>query len=84
MAKDKNNEKNKKERGITLISLVVTIIILLILARNKYSNPDRKKWNINASTKCKRTDRKSSTTRRRIYGRIRRDSRCQGRRLYKK
>ena len=27
---------NKRERGITLIALVVTIIVLLILARNKY------------------------------------------------
>ena len=32
----------KKQRGITLIALVVTIIVLLILARNKYSIIDRK------------------------------------------
>jgi len=27
-----------KNKGITLISLVVTVIVLLILARNKYRN----------------------------------------------
>ena len=31
-------KRTKPEKGITLIALVVTIIILLILARNKYSN----------------------------------------------
>ena len=36
------NEKN----GITLIALVVSIIILLILARDKYWYVDRTKWNI--------------------------------------
>lgn len=34
----KNKKGLKEERGITLISLVITIIVLLILARNKYSN----------------------------------------------
>ncbi len=29
-------KKKSKEKGITLIALVVTIIVLLILARNKY------------------------------------------------
>ena len=29
-------ETLKKNKGITLIALVVTIIVLLILARNKY------------------------------------------------
>ena len=32
------NEKVEKSRGITLIALVITIIILLILARSKYSD----------------------------------------------
>ena len=31
------NKKIKRESGITLIALVITIIVLLILARNKYS-----------------------------------------------
>ena len=31
----------KQKKGITLIALVITIIVLLILARNKYSNADR-------------------------------------------
>lgn len=29
-------KKKSKEKGITLIALVITIIVLLILARNKY------------------------------------------------
>ena len=33
-----------KERGITLIALVVTIIVLLILARYKYTNAYRTEW----------------------------------------
>ena len=34
-------EKRKSNRGITLIALVVTIIVLLILARCKYTNANR-------------------------------------------
>ncbi len=37
---------NKRDRGITLIALVVTIIVLLILARCEYINANRAKWNI--------------------------------------
>ena len=40
----KSKAQNKK--GITLIALVVTIIVLLILARSKYINVNRTKWNI--------------------------------------
>ena len=36
----------KNNTGITLIALVVTIIVLLILARNKYKYVNRTKWNI--------------------------------------
>ena len=32
--------------GITLIALVVTIIVLLILARCKHKYANRSKWNI--------------------------------------
>ena len=32
----------KANKGITLIALVVTIIVLLILARNKYFNANRR------------------------------------------
>ena len=35
----------KQEKGITLIALVVTIIVLLILARHKYKYANRAKWN---------------------------------------
>ena len=31
-----------KNNGITLIALVITIIVLLILARSKYCNADRR------------------------------------------
>ncbi len=37
--------KYNKNKGITLIALVVTIIVLLILARNKYNHVNRAKWN---------------------------------------
>lgn len=40
----KNRDGN---RGITLVSLVVTIIVLLILARCKYINISWKQWNLN-------------------------------------
>ena len=35
----------KKDKGITLIALVVTIIIIMILARDKCFNVNRTKWN---------------------------------------
>lgn len=35
-------EKLKKEKGITLIALVVTIVVLLILARNFNSDANRR------------------------------------------
>mgnify|MGYP004620939085 FL=1 len=35
----------KKDNGITLIALVVTIIIIMILARDKCFNVNREKWN---------------------------------------
>ena len=41
------NRKIKQEKGITLIALVITVIVLLILARNKYCNANRRKWNTN-------------------------------------
>jgi len=39
-----------KNKGITLISLVITIIILLILARSNNSNINRRQWNNREST----------------------------------
>ena len=38
-------KKLKNNTGITLIALVVTIIVLLILARHKYKYANRAKWN---------------------------------------
>ncbi len=37
------NEEVRKNKGITLIALVITIIVLLILARNKYCNANSEK-----------------------------------------
>ena len=37
-------QKFKRNKGITLIALVVTIIVLLILARNKHKYAYRSKW----------------------------------------
>ena len=42
--------QNKQEKGITLISLVITIIVLLILARSNNSNANRRQWNNRKST----------------------------------
>lgn len=52
--KIKQQEKLKKQAtGITLIALVITIILLLILARGKHSNTNWTKWNINEGKRCK-------------------------------
>ena len=38
----KKNKRCMKENGITLVALVVTVVVLLILARNKYCNANRR------------------------------------------
>ncbi len=38
--------KTKEDNGITLIALVITVIVLLILARCKYKYVNWTKWNI--------------------------------------
>ena len=39
----KNKKKYiKEDRGITLIALVITIIVIINISRNKYSNVNRK------------------------------------------
>ena len=43
------NKKIKKERGITLIALVITIIVLLILAGISIATLSRTKWLANTS-----------------------------------
>ena len=50
-------KKSKKNKGITLITLVVTVIVLLILARNNCSSPNRRKWIIKNHNKCQRKNR---------------------------
>ena len=51
------NKKMKKNTGITLIALVITIIVLIILARSKHSNANRRQGNIDASREGKRRNR---------------------------
>ena len=43
MEEERMNWENKN--GITLIALVVTIIVLLILARSEYKYANRSEWN---------------------------------------
>ena len=57
MKKEKIKRKGevnlKSQKAITLIALVITIIVLLILARGKHSNTNWTKWNINEGKRCK-------------------------------
>lgn len=45
--------KNKGEKGITLIALIVTIIVLLILAGVSIAMLTGQNRNFDTSTKCK-------------------------------
>ncbi len=51
--------KFTNKKGITLIALVVTIIVLLILSRNNDCDLNRRKWNINSSNHSKGENRNS-------------------------
>ena len=53
----------KNQKGITLIALVITIIVLLILARSKHSNTNWTKWNINEGKRCKARNKRSQCRR---------------------
>lgn len=53
----KRKIKNKRERGITLIALVITIIVLLILAGVSIAMLTGQNRHINTSTKSRRTNR---------------------------
>ena len=57
--RDKGITKNqiKSPKAITLIALVITIIVLLILARSKYSNINWREWDFNKSRRCKNKNR---------------------------
>ena len=65
MRKIKLNKKSIKERGVTLIALVVTIIVLLILAGVSIAMLTRTKWINYSSTKCKGSNRTSRRKRKR-------------------
>lgn len=43
----------KSNKGITLIALVITIIVLLILARSDNCYVNRREWNFNKCTRYK-------------------------------
>lgn len=49
-------EQIKRSQGITLIALIVTIIVLLILARSKYRNANRRERNFKASSRSKKSN----------------------------
>ena len=51
--------KKENIKGITLIALVITIIVLLILAGVSIATLSRTKWIVNASTRSKNRNRKS-------------------------
>ena len=55
--------KQIKEKGITLIALVITIIVLLILARSSDKHISRRQWNNRKSCKSKRRNRKCANKR---------------------
>ena len=41
-----NENRIKKENGITLIAVIITVIALIILARRDNINASRRKWAI--------------------------------------
>ena len=49
-----SNQKKRKEKGVTLIALIVTIIILFILAGITISSLTGDNRSCNRSKKCKR------------------------------
>ena len=53
------NKKVRTERGITLIVLVITIIVLLILAGVSIAMLSRTKWIVKSSRGSKNSNRKS-------------------------
>ena len=53
----KRKKEIQKEKGITLIALVITIIVLLILAGVSIATIRRTKWNINKCNRSKETIR---------------------------
>ena len=50
-------KEQTNEKGITLIALVITIIVLLILARSNNSVINRRQWNIRKSRASKRKNK---------------------------
>ena len=51
--------KRKTNNGITLIALVITIIVLLILARSSNKHINRRQWNTRKGSTSKRKNKRS-------------------------
>ena len=51
--------RNRQEKGITLIALVITIIVLLILARSSNKHINRRQWNTRKGSTSKRKNKRS-------------------------
>lgn len=51
--KIKKNNKIRNSKGITLIALILTIIILVILASISFNALTRRKWRFNKCDECK-------------------------------
>ena len=63
---NKNTSKKfRKENGITLIALVITVIVLLILARSYNCSPIRWKWHTKQSDRSKGKNRRGKIKRNR-------------------
>lgn len=66
--KVKRGENLKNQKAITLVALVITIIVLLILARSKYCNTYWRGWNSSTIDIFKRKNKRRRGKRRSKYG----------------
>ncbi len=53
------NKKLTKNSAITLVALVITIVVLLILARSSSCKSNRGEWNTRKSNRSKTKNRRS-------------------------
>ena len=50
---DERENDMRGRKGITLIALIITVIVMLILARNKFECYNRGQWDYYECTNCK-------------------------------
>lgn len=50
---DEREKEMRGKKGITLIALIITIIVMLILARNKFERYNRRQWDYQQCSACK-------------------------------